>query len=351
MNSYERVMLVLEGRWLQVDRAPCLNPTITTTLEFMEAAGAWWPEAHRNPELMARLALTGSRLAGLDSLTIPFDFMVEAEVLGAPIDFMEEPASRGTMVWPTVKAFTVKEPSNVKPPQNVEEAGRIPVITKAIKLLKSEFEGVKPVNVVINAPFTCVGYYLANPAEFMRMLITNPEKVSEILETSAETFIRIAQAYEEAGADMITLHDMGASSAVISPQHFKTFAAPHLKSLIKTVKCKSILSICGPNLEIVENMVKTGADAIALDERTSLKEARKLVDKIRRGYPIAGNLSPRLLASGSVDEVSDAVRRTLVEGVDLVAPGCDLLLQTPTRNLKAMVEAVEKYGRRSYHFS
>ncbi|KYH39176.1 MAG: MtaA/CmuA family methyltransferase [Candidatus Hecatellales archaeon B24] len=350
LNSYERVMLALEGKSFQADRAPYVNPTITATLEFMEATGARWPEAHRNPELMAELASAGPRLAGLDMLTVPFDFMVEAEVLGAPIDFMEEPASRGVMVWPMVKTFTVKEPSDVKPPRNVGEAGRIPVITRAIRLLKSKFEGLTPVNVVMNAPFTCVGYYLVNPAEFMKALITDPEKIGEILEASVEAFIGIAQAYEEAGADVITFHDMGASTAVIAPQHFKAFAAPHLKSLAKAVKCKTILSICGPNLKIIREMVEVGADAIALDERTSILEARKLADETKRGYPIAGNISPRLLAAGSLEEISNAVRKAISEGVDLVAPGCDLLLQTPTRNLKAAGEAVEKYGGRSPPF-
>ncbi len=350
LNSYERVMLALEGRSLQVDRVPYVNPTITATVEFMEAVGAQWPEVHHNPELMAEMASAGLKLAGLDMLTVPFDFMVEAEVLGAPIDFMEEPASRGVIIWPMVKTFTVKEPSDVKPPRSVEEAGRIPVVTQAIKLLKSRFEGETPVNVVMNAPFTCVGYYLVNPAEFMKDLIMDPEKIRGILEASVETFVRIAQVYEEAGADVITFHDMGASTAVISPQHFKEFAAPHLKRLAEAVKCKTILSICGPNLRIIREMVEVGADAIALDERTSILEARKLADEARRGYPIAGNISSKLLSSGSPEEISNAVRKAISEGVDLVAPGCDLLLQTPTRNLRAAGEAVEKYGRRSLPF-
>jgi len=59
LNSYERVMLALEGRSLQVDRVPYVNPTITATVEFMEAVGAQWPEVHHNPELMAEMASAG----------------------------------------------------------------------------------------------------------------------------------------------------------------------------------------------------------------------------------------------------------------------------------------------------
>lgn len=341
-------MLVLEGKWLNVDRAPCFNPTITATLELMEAVGVSWAEVHHNPELMAKLASAGRKVAGFDCATLPFDFVVEAEVLGAKVDFMEEVARRGTIAWPTVKDFTVRRASDFKPPERVEEEGRIPLILKAIRILKREFEGETPVNVVMNPPFTCVAYYLTGPAEFMRLMMVSPEEAREILDASLEAFIRIAEAYEGAGADILTLHDMGASSAMISPQHFKAFALPYLKRLAKAVGCKVILSICGPNLGIVEGMMEVG-DAIALDERTPIGEARRIVDGRRKGYPIAGNLSPKLLARGGRGEIFEEVKKVLAEGVDIVAPGCDLLPQTPTRSLKAMVEASEKFGRRSFY--
>ena len=350
MNPFERVMLVLEGRGLQADRIPCMNPTLTVTVGFMEAAGVRWPEAHRNPEVMARLAEKGSKLAGFDSVNIPFDYVVEAEVFGAQVDFMEEPAGRGVALWPTVRKPIIGKHSRVRLPENVEEAGRIPVVSKAVRLLKQRFEGVKPVTVVMNAPFTCVGFYLMEASEFMGMLREAPEEAEGMVADYAEAFARIAQAYEEAGADIITLHDMGASCAVTPPQAFKTIAAPALKAIVKGLRCKTILSICGPNLAIVKAMVEVGASAVAFDEKTPIREARKPVDEVKPGYPVAGNLSPKLLAKGRPEEVSSMVRRVIAEGVDVVAPGCDLHLQTPTGNLKVMVETVERYGGRRYPF-
>jgi uroporphyrinogen-III decarboxylase len=45
-----------------------------------------------------------------------------------------------------------------------------------------------------------------------------------------------------------------------------------------------------------------------------------------------------------VETIRDAVKRTIEEGVDMVAPGCDFWLQTPTEHIKAFVDATIKFG-------
>ncbi|RLI34840.1 hypothetical protein DRO53_02680 [Candidatus Bathyarchaeota archaeon] len=342
MNAYERVMeALLKGR-SHVDRPPCINPTSTATVQLMEETGAYWPEAHWNPEKMARLASAAHRLAGLENVSLPFDITVEAEVLGAEVDFMEEPASRKVFIWPKVKKPVISGPENVHPPGEVREAGRIPKILEAIRLLKREFEGLTPVNVILTPPFTSLVQGLADPVKFLPLLVREPEKVKAILDALVEVFVEIALAYEEAGADIITLHDMGACVGMVSPEQFKIFVSPYLKKIVRAVKIPTILSICGYTLPIVEAMASTGATAIAVDEKTSMAEAKKAAGKVKPGYPVAGNISTTLLSVGSLREIADAVGKAYAEGADLIAPGCDFRLDTPTRKIQFFVESVKR---------
>ncbi|MHC1586020.1 MAG: uroporphyrinogen decarboxylase family protein, partial [Candidatus Hecatellaceae archaeon] len=284
MKAYDRVMEALRRGRSLLDRPPCINPTSTATIQLMEASGSWWPEAHWNPEKMARLASAAPKITGLENVSIPFDITVEAEVFGAPVNFMVEQARRGLMIWPKVSRFIVEKPEDLKIPLNVRAAGRIPRIVEAIRLLKREFEGEIPVNVFITPPFTTVAHLLVDPLKFFPMLVREPEKCKAILDMVAEVHVRIAEIYEEAGADLLTFHDMGATIGVISPSQFEEFAFPYLKRLVKAVRCPTILSICGSNLPIIKRMVEVGASAIAIDEKTPMADARRLVDEVKPGY-------------------------------------------------------------------
>ena len=138
MNPYERLTAILSGKKDAVDRIPCINSVSVSTIEFMKTYDAYWPVAHKDPVKMAKLASAAHRLCNLENVSVPFCMTVEAEVLGAKIDFHED-----KIKWPSVRQFKVKDISDLKFPEDISEAGRIPVITKAIKILKEEFGVLK----------------------------------------------------------------------------------------------------------------------------------------------------------------------------------------------------------------
>jgi [methyl-Co(III) methanol-specific corrinoid protein]:coenzyme M methyltransferase len=315
----------------------------------MKAFDAYWPEAHRNPEKMAKLASGLHKLAGLDNATLPFELTLEAEVLGAPLEFFETQVK-----WPTIKAFVAKEVSDLKFPEDVSEAGRIPVVTKAISLLKKEFEGKIPIIAYITCPFTSISSYLVESIDFLKSLRSNPEKIHEFYRATYPLYAEIANAFSEAGADVITFREEATSLDNISPVHFEQFVKPYLTKMISLTKPPRILHICGqcarPNseIEIVGKMVECGAEAITIDERTPMKMAREIVDRIKPGYPIGGNINPyTTIHQGTVEAIRDAVRRVVDEGTDMVAPGCDFWLETSTEKVKAFVQAAAEFGTRT----
>ena len=57
MTGRERVLAALRNE--PTDRTPVCNPTSVATVELMDLVDAPFPQANREPELMARLAATG----------------------------------------------------------------------------------------------------------------------------------------------------------------------------------------------------------------------------------------------------------------------------------------------------
>ncbi|MEM3563252.1 MAG: uroporphyrinogen decarboxylase family protein [Candidatus Jordarchaeaceae archaeon] len=344
MDSYDRVMAALKGNREELDYIPCISTTSTCTLELMERFNSKWPDIHRDPEKMARIASAAHRVCGLDMITIPFDMVVEAELFGVSIDYHEDKRDSKYGYWPTRKKPLSKTVVPLIPPENIPQQGRVPTIVKAIKILKEEFGGKVPINVHLVPPFTSISYYIIDTASFFVSLIRGPEKVKTVLDEALPVYLELAKIYSEAGADTITLHDMGASSRTINPIQFEDLVKPYIKRITQNLET-TILNICGPTIPILKQMVECGATAIAVDETNPMRDVRSIVDKTKLGYPIIGNLSPKNhLAEGTPEQISEAVKNAIQDGVNLVAPGCDLILETPTQNLCTMVEATKKYG-------
>jgi [methyl-Co(III) methanol-specific corrinoid protein]:coenzyme M methyltransferase len=60
---------------------------------------------------------------------------------------------------------------------------------------------------------------------------------------------------------------------------------------------------------------------------------------------IIGNISPtKVLLMGNAIKVEEATRRCIDEGVDAVAPGCNLEMYTPLENIQAMTATAKRYG-------
>jgi [methyl-Co(III) methanol-specific corrinoid protein]:coenzyme M methyltransferase len=58
---------------------------------------------------------------------------------------------------------------------------------------------------------------------------------------------------------------------------------------------------------------------------------------------LVGNINnPTTLLRGTPEDVRQQVRYSVAAGVDIIAPECAVPLQTPLRNLRAIVEAAQE---------
>ncbi|MGQ9468562.1 MAG: uroporphyrinogen decarboxylase family protein [Nitrososphaerales archaeon] len=91
LSPKRRVLATLRGE--KVDRPPVTSIggcEGTVIVDVQKATGVYLPEAHKNPEKMAKLAIASQNLTGLENIKVPFDVVVEAEALGCGIKWVDK---------------------------------------------------------------------------------------------------------------------------------------------------------------------------------------------------------------------------------------------------------------------
>lgn len=320
-----------------VDRPPVIAPNQTATLEQMEKLGIFWPEAHRDAKKMARLAAAAWEQTGLESAGVPFCQTIEAEIFGCDIVWGEKSTD-----IPHAPFKGLATPDGVKIPEDFLDRGRIPVVLKAIDILKKEYGSEIPVLGHVIGPFSLAAH-LANMKKILVSIHKAPQLVKEFTRIGVDAIAEYANAMFEHGADAVVIENMFASVDMLGPQGYINFAAPFDRELIKRLRGPAILHVCGNGDRIIESMVATGAAGVSIDSRT---DAEKAVIAAKGKAAIIGNVDTvKVLTFGTPEGVKEDTLRAIKAGVDVVAPGCALSPLTPSKNLKAMVAAVKGYKR------
>jgi MtaA/CmuA family methyltransferase len=172
------------------------------------------------------------------------------------------------------------------------------------------------------------------------MSIKDPDKLDGILKVTSN-FVRIyIIALVDAGADVISVCDAMASGEFLGPARFERCAFPYLKRVIEPCRVPLVLHMCHNCTPLIPLLVKTGAKSIGVDQKVDLRKAKEGIGQM---ISIVGNISPVDIMIKNPDELKQIVRDVIESGVDVVAPGCGLLAQTPTANIIALTKTVKEY--------
>jgi [methyl-Co(III) methanol-specific corrinoid protein]:coenzyme M methyltransferase len=339
MTPRERVLQLFAGE--AMDRPPCFSGMGNVTTEGLKKFGYKFAELHSNAKMMSDSAASTYKLFGFECGIVPFDLCVEAEALGCEINVYSHVED---ILYPTIKTKLIKneDEMDIAIPDNLSSRGRIPLMKKAIGLLKADIGNEVAIGTYVLGPFTLAGQIM-ELNDLLKLSFKKPDKVGKLLDLLTDVIIVIAKEYEQSGADYITVREMGATSDVLSPRAFKTLILPHLKKIFADVKGNSVLHICGKTNDIAVFMLESGAKAISVDQKNDISETRK---KIGKEALMFGNYDPyNILVSGTPDNVRDAVRKCMDNGVSAVWPGCDIWTTVPPENMHAMMDEVRKYRR------
>jgi len=325
MNSRETILALFDGQ--HPSSIPAFSGLTHVTAAGLEREGLSFHEVHRDADKLARAAASTFRLTGLPSAALPLDLCVEAEALGAEVDFREQ----GLYEFPRV----------AKPPYQTLEVlletdlrgpGRISLVCEAIAKLKADIGAEAIIGGILPGPFTLLLFLVESGMLFTEMKRT-PQTVQQVLFHLSSFLSQVGHAYHSAGADFLTIHDMGGSPGFLGPKRFADFVLPAQQRLITALPKPRVLSLCGNTNDVMHLLAQSGAEAISVDQTNDLVASRAALPHTL----LFGNLDPvETLSRGDQAQVQAAADEVRAAGVDALWPGCDLYPPTPLENLRAL---------------
>jgi len=323
----EQILDLLHGK--KINAQPAFSGLIHVTAEGVQREGLAWSEIHTDAEKMAKAAASTFKLTGMPSATLPLDFCSPAEALGADLIFYNDQE----LQFPQVRKLlfmSTREVAQLSP----RLGGRIPLICDAIKLVKKDIGDKAVISGLLPGPYTLL-IYICKAQNLFSEMKTEPDTVHKVLNVLANFLTQIGQAYKDAGADFITIHEMGGSPGFIGPKPFETFVLPALQTLTSSLPHPTVLSVCGKTESAMSLLAHSGADAISVDQLNDLKASRAILKNVM----LFGNIDPvETLCQGDEGSVAEAVQWAKEAEVDAVWPGCDLVPQTPIKNIQALID-------------
>jgi [methyl-Co(III) methanol-specific corrinoid protein]:coenzyme M methyltransferase len=340
MNSRDRVLKLFAGE--EVDRPPCFSGMGNVTTEGLKSLNQKFAATHLDAKMMAAAAASTYKLFGFECAVAPFDLCIEAEALGCEINVY---AHSEDLLYPTIKKKLIHNEAEIDTlsvPSDLTSRGRMPLMAEAIGLIKKDIGAEAAVGSYVLGPFTLAGQVM-ELNDLLKLSFKKPDKIGALLERLTDVIIQTAGVYEKAGADYITVREMGATSDVLSPRVFKTLILPYLKKIFEKINVPTVIHICGKTNDIVPAMAESGATAISVDQKNDVGETRK---KLGPKALVFGNYDPyNVLVSGTPELIRTTMKKCMDDGVSAVWPGCDIWPTVPADNFKAMMDEVRNYRR------
>ena len=330
MTSRQRVLAALRRE--PVDRTPACNPTSVATVELMDRVEAPFPQANREPELMARLGATSYTELGFDTIMPVFSIIQESSALGCRIQWEQKDN------WPTVKMQEPiwERPEDIRIPPDLLTHPDTRCVLDAIRLLRRRYGDDVAIIGKTMGPWS-LGYHCFGVEPFLLLSLDDPDSIRAILDQLKEVTVQFGLAQIEAGADALTLPDH-ATGDLVSAEYYARYLQDLHAEFAQRLPIPLILHICGRTLDRMEYIAQTGVSAFHFESKNTPAESMAVVgDRMA----LVGNVNnPVTLFSQGPEQVRDEVVANLEAGVQLVGPECAIPLQTPIENLRAIPAAL-----------
>jgi len=331
--SRDETLALLRGQ--SIARLPVFSGLPSLTAPGLNAAGLRYGEVYTDSAKMARAAASTFEMFGFESAVVPFDLCVEAEALGCEIDFQTDVEA---FLAPVVSVPLRQGDQLVAPalPGDLSRAGRIPLVAEALTRLKNGVGREVAVGAWVPGPFT-LAWQLFGAEAWLSAIKQETTWAAQFLESLAGFLACVGARYREAGADFLTIHEMGGSPQVVGAPNFRALVQPALARLIAALPPPRVLSVCGDTNPIVADLAACGAEAIHVDHRNDLARTRQMLSP---NAVLLGNFDPvETLSQGTPETIAQTVRAIAEAGANAIWPGCDLWPEIPEENFRALISA------------
>ncbi len=269
-----------------------------------------------------------------DGIPVIFDLQIEAEALGCRLQWPDD-SPPSVISHPLQEGIDI---DNLKTPSLTD--GRIPVVMDATRKLRDKYPDIGLYG-LITGPFT-LALHLMGTDIFMKMF-EDPDEVGKVMSFCSDLGKEMANWYIESGCDVIAMVDPMTSQ--IDPASFETFVSPYASDIFAFIREKQSLSsffVCGNAKQNIEAMCGCSPDNISIDENIPLDYVRDTA--LANDISFGGNMRlTTVLLMGTTEES----QREALECMDtggregfVLAPGCDLPMDTPIENIQAVTDLV-----------
>jgi uroporphyrinogen decarboxylase len=288
----------------------------------------------KSPDRMIEGLKRAIELYNPDGIPVSFDLQIEAEILGCELAWSgENPPA--VITHPLAEG---KKLADLKVP--TEKDGRIPIILETAGAIRKSHPDIA-VYGLITGPFTLALHLLGT--DIFIKIFEDPAYVTEIMEFCTKVGMEYSRMLMDAGCDVIAVVDPMTSQ--IDPASFEAVVSPHASKIfafIREQKKYSSFFVCGHAQQNIEVMCDCKPDNVSIDENIPLDYVRDVC--IQKGLSFGGNmkLTVVLLMGSEEDCQSHAMECMELGGKRgfILAPGCDLPMDTPAGNLQAVTEIV-----------
>lgn len=269
-----------------------------------------------------------------DGIPVVFDLQIEAEVLGCQLHWSADnpPAVISHPLQQGISIDELKIPCSCK--------GRIPQVMDAAAKLRDLYPDIALYG-LITGPFT-LALHLMGTDIFMK-LFEAPEEIHKVMRFATDVGKMMAGNYIQSGCDVIAMVDPMTSQ--IDPGSFEEFVSPYATEIFDFIRDQQSLSsffVCGNAQQNIEVMCRCKPDNISIDENIPLAYVRDTA--LAHNVSFGGNMKLTVVLLMGNEEDS---RREALECMDIggkrgfiLAPGCDLPMDTPSENLLAVTQLV-----------
>lgn len=341
MTPAERAKALSLGQ--AVDRMPC-NPNMANGVARIY--GCKISDFNTSARTLADAQIAAYRRFGYDSVRIFTDLFPWAEAMGATVMFPED--NTADLSEP---ALTTKEDlKNYQKlePLNPYKDGRLPIHLDAMKYLMEEIGQETGCSAAVVGPFTNA-CFLIGIEKMLRLCLREPDVVHYLCQISLESMIAYADAAIDIGLNP-TISEPMSSCTVISPRIFQTFSKPYLHKLTEHIQERGkavTMHICGQTADIWEDIANMNVAGFSIDNVASIADCKKAIGHKTK---ILGNVNPATtMYMGTENEVRLETLKCIRDGYDspkgfIPMSGCSLPIETPARNVDAMLDTVAELG-------
>lgn len=297
----------------------------------------------RDANLLTRALLAEYEAVGADALAVGVDvYNLEAESVGCTVTFYEGEDTSIPGIKPGNHVVHVGDDlTNARIPNPLKD-GRMPVNITAARNVRQALGNDYWLRGAISGPFSLAISLVGAEALFLACL-DRPEWVRSVLDYSGRIIKEFSKAYIDVGAELIVF-DSQASPELLSPDMYEEIVLPVTQEFVQWAATQGVrdvpLIIGGNTTPIAGLLARTGANNLLCDFTADFDEWAAVCREHGRAF--RRNLSPRLIESGTPDDIYAVAAEEIRRGRDL--PGfimgtAVVPFGTPTENILAIKRA------------